>query len=81
MLQLGIRGRTALSGHWSDHSVRTRRRGVPNKIDTFRRETDKGLFAQQMQDDFAPVGLLAMLEQVDALPGAERRLAIEHGDG
>ncbi len=74
--------RTALSGGGSGHSVRSPRRGVPNKIDTFRRETDNSdLLAQQMQDDFAPMGLLAMLEQVNALPGAERRLAIEHRDG
>jgi hypothetical protein len=38
------------------------------------------LFAEEVQDDLAVVGAGAVLEEVDALPGAEGGAAVEDGD-
>jgi hypothetical protein len=39
------------------------------------------LFADQVQHDLAAVGMDAVLEEVDALPGAEDEAAVQDGDG
>ncbi|GCC48047.1 hypothetical protein chiPu_0032528, partial [Chiloscyllium punctatum] len=36
--------------------------------------------ADELQHDLAPMRLSAMLDQIDALPGAKRHLAVEHRD-
>lgn len=40
-----------------------------------------GLFAEEVEDDFAAVGVDAVFEEVDALPGAEGEAAVEDRDG
>jgi hypothetical protein len=39
------------------------------------------LFAEEVEDDFSAVGVDAVLEEVDALPGAKDEAAVEDGDG
>ena len=40
----------------------------------------QGLFADQVQDDFSLVGADPVLEEVDALPRAQREMAVEDGN-